>query len=107
MTEFVSPPPPPSGESPAGGGVVAPAPSPSPRNAALLNLFFVAAGYFKLGQWRKGIVVFAAVAIVTLLTLGYALPILVLITALDAYKQADLLRRGLAIGQWTWFARSA
>lgn len=103
MTEPVVTPPSPPG-APPGGDAVSAAPL-TPRDAALLNLFFIAAAYFVIGQWRKGLAALVVAAVVVVVTLGYALPLVAILTAFDGYLQTALLARGTAVGQWTWFNR--
>lgn len=73
---------------------------------ALLNFFLPPVGYLLIAQWKKGLSALVAAFVVVVVTLGYGLPIFALVAALDGYKQAALLQRGLPIGQWTWFGKA-
>lgn len=101
--------PPPGGPPPSGGGSDLIAPPATPKDPVLilvLNLIFLCVGYFIYGQWQKGL---AAIAIALVLTVGTcfmgtpALPLLAIVTAIDGYMQADQLKKGLPLAQWTFF----
>lgn len=95
---FVPEPPPPA----TGGGPLPPA-TRDPVAILLLNLFFCGAGSLLIGQKQKGIVAIVVGIVVAFLTCGSGLAILNVITAVDGYLQAQTVREGHAIGQWTWF----
>jgi hypothetical protein len=91
----------------------------APVTVLLLNLFFVCIGYFLIGQWQKGIAGAVAflleLAIVIgsgLVTLGFGacfvVPLALAFHAalvIDGYLQAQMLKDGHAIGQWTFVKR--
>lgn len=85
------------------------APPPTPKDPILilvLNLIFICIGYFIYGQWQKGL---ASLAIALVLTVGTcflgtpALPLLMILAAIDGYMQSDQLKNGFSLGQWTFF----
>jgi hypothetical protein len=90
-----------------------------PMTVLLLNLLLVCVGYFVIGQWQKGIagavgflLEIAIVSGIGIVTLGYGacfvIPLaLALHAALvaDGYLQAQALKNGYPIGQWTFFKR--
>lgn len=103
---------------PSAGGIIPPSEPPKePIAALLLNIFFVCAGYFFIGQWQKGVATLGlvvcelvAVFVFTLATLGCGYCLAVPLTlgvhaalAIDCYLQANVLKSGRAIGQWTFF----
>lgn len=106
-----SAPPPPGGALPGSseGGSDVIAPSATPKDPVLvlvLNLIFLCVGYFIYGQWQKGL---AAIAVALILTVGTCfmgtpvLPLLAILTAIDGYMQADQLKNGFSLRQWTFF----
>lgn len=106
-----TPPPPPGNAAPPppGGGSDLIPPPAAPKDPVLilvLNLIFLCVGYFIYGQWQKGL---ASIAIALVLTVGTCfmgtpvLPLLAIATAIDGYMQADKLKNGHSLGQWTFF----
>ena len=77
----------------------------SPRVAFALNFFLPCVGYFVIGQWKKGLAFLLIAAAVTTVTLGYGLPVIALLGAIDAAMQARRLTRGFSIRQWSFFAQ--
>lgn len=71
----------------------------------MLNLLVAGGvGYFFIGQKNKGIV--AIIAWVLLLlppSCGTLSGLIALVTAIDGYLQAQHLREGHPVGQWTFF----
>lgn len=94
-------------------------PPKDPMAVLLLNLFFVCVGYFMIGQWQKGIagavgflLELAVVLGVGVVTLGFGacfvVPIALALHAalvIDGYLQAQALKNGHPVGQWTFFKR--
>jgi len=90
-----------------------------PLTVLLLNLVLVCVGYFMIGQWQKGIAGIVGFALemaiilgVGAVTLGYGacfvIPLALAFHAalvVDGYLQAQALKNGHAIGQWTFFRR--
>ncbi len=72
----------------------------------VLNLILLCVGYFIYGQWQKGL---ATIGIALVLTVGtcfvgtVALPLIAIVTAIDGYMQAEQLKQGFPLGQWTFF----
>ncbi len=110
-----SPPPPPDW---VGGGQVGPRrvqpgmvqPSTLPKSPALacvLNILLWGVGYIYLGQVTKGIVLMLVCWTVGwfffLVTFGLASLVLIVVTAIDAYKIGQKLERGEAVGEWEFF----
>lgn len=119
MSDVLNPPPPPPpgpppSPPPPTPGMGAPAPEIIPPSEAkdpvlvlVLALFFNGVAYFLIGQWQKGI---AAIALwlcslaLVFFCIGIFLYIpLVAAVAIDAYMQAQALKDGHPIGQWTFF----
>jgi hypothetical protein len=85
----------------------------------LLNLVLVCVGYFVIGQWQKGIAGIAGFILemaivfgVGAVTLGFGacfvIPLALALHAalvVDGYLQAQALKNGYPIGQWTFFRR--
>ncbi len=91
-----------------GGDVIHPTQPPKdPILICILNLLVLGGvGYIVMGQKTKGIV--AIIAWLVLLvppscgTLSGAVAIL---AAVDGYLQAEQLKQGKSLGQWTWFQK--
>lgn len=101
-TPPTTPPPPPSG----GGDLVYPQnPPKDPVLVLVLNLLVAGGvGYIIMGQKTKGIV--AIVAWVLLLlppSCGTLSGLIALVAAIDGYLQAQQLKDGHPVGQWTFF----
>jgi len=113
-----TPPPPPP--PPAGGGTPPPVsggeiiyPSQPPKDPVLilvLNLILFAVGYFIYGQWQKGVAglvaAFVVLPIVSVVTCGmgvFLYPACMIFTAIDGFMQAEQLKAGYPLGQWTFF----
>jgi hypothetical protein len=94
-------------------------PPKDPLSVLLLNLVFVCVGYFVIGQWQKGLAGVVAFLLELLIvfgvgavTLGYGacfvIPLALALHAaliVDGYLQAQALKNGYPIGQWTFFKR--
>ena len=99
-------PPPPTGGTGGNDLIPPPAEPKDPVLILVLNLILLCVGYFIYGQWQKGL---AAIAIALVLTVGTcfmgtpALPLLAILTAIDGYMQADQLKNGFSLKQWTFF----
>jgi hypothetical protein len=100
------PPPPPTGGTPAapGGDLVYPQQPPKdPVLIAVLNLVVAGClGYFMIGQKMKGI---AAVVIwcLGLCSFGIVSGLVAIVAAIDGYLQAQHLKAGTPVAQWTFF----
>lgn len=76
----------------------------------ILAVFLGGIAYFVIGQWQKGIAAVAAwltAITVVIVTCGVGILLympLIIAIVVDAYMQADLLKKGHTIGQWTFFA---
>ena len=96
------PPPPPS--APSGGDLVYPQQPPKdPTIILILNLLVLGCvGYFMIGQKMKGI---AAVVlwVCGLATCGVVSGIVAIVAAIDGYFQAEQLKAGFPVAQWTFF----
>jgi hypothetical protein len=94
-------------------------PPKDPVTVLLLNLVLVCVGYFVIGQWQKGIAGIAGFILemaivfgVGAVTLGFGacfvIPLALALHAalvVDGYFQAQALKNGYPIGQWTFFRR--
>jgi len=106
MTEIptgTTPPPPPA---PGGGDLVYPQQPPKePVLILLLNLFVAGClGYFLIGQKNKGIVAVIAWVIGFVPPLCGTLSGLVgIVAAIDGYLQAQHLKNGTPVRQWSFF----
>jgi hypothetical protein len=80
---------------------------PEPELVAALNLLPGAAGgYARLGQKKKAIA--ALIAWVVFLippSCGVLSGVVAIIAAIDGYQQAQHLKHGHPIGQWTFFGK--
>jgi hypothetical protein len=102
------PPPPPTGGTPAapsGGDIVYPQQPPKdPVLIAVLNLIVAGClGYFMIGQKMKGIVAVIAWIVGLFLTCGTVSGLVAIVGAIDGYMQAQHLKAGYPLGQWTFF----
>jgi hypothetical protein len=109
-----TPPPPPGGTPPppasAGGSssdLIPPAQPPKdPILILVLNLILLCVGYFIIGQWQKGLVAIAAALVLMIGTCFIAtpaVPLIAIFTAIDGYMQAEQLKSGHSVRQWTFF----
>ncbi len=105
------PPPSPDGGTPAApGGPVIIYPQQPPKDPvliAVLNLIVAGClGYFMMGQKMKGIV--AVIAwVLGLATCGIVSGLVSIVAAIDGYLQAQNLKNGLPLGEWTFFDKHA
>jgi hypothetical protein len=99
------PPPPPAGTPSApGGDIVYPQQPPKdPVLIAVLNLVVAGClGYFMIGQKMKGIV--AVIAwVLGLASCGIVSGLVAIVAAIDGYLQAQHLKAGMPVAQWTFF----
>jgi len=99
------PPPPPTGTPAApGGDIVYPQQPPKdPVLIAVLNLVVAGClGYFMIGQKMKGIV--AVIAwVLGLASCGIVSGLVAIVAAIDGYLQAQHLKAGMPVAQWTFF----
>jgi TM2 domain-containing membrane protein YozV len=106
MSNDYTPPPPPSSPTPGGGGaLVYPAnPPKDPVLILLLNLFlFGGVGSIVMGQKTKGIVYIVVGLIIAIPTCGLGAFAVGGLGAIDGYLQAQQLKAGHPIGEWTFF----
>jgi len=101
------PPPPPTGGTPvgpAGGDIVYPQQPPKdPVLIAVLNLVVAGClGYFMIGQKMKGIVA-VAVWVLGLCSFGIVSGLVSIVAAIDGYMQAQHLKAGFPVAQWSFF----
>lgn len=100
------PPPPPVGGTPAprGGEIVHPQQPPKdPVLIAVLNLIVCGClGYFMMGQKMKGIVALVAWGL-GLFSCGIVSGLVAIVAAIDGYLQAQHLKAGTPVAQWTFF----
>lgn len=104
------PPPPPSSGStppagPGGGDIVYPQnPPKDPVLIAVLNLVVAGClGYFMIGQKMKGIVAVIAWVVGLFFTCGTVSGLVSIVAAIDGYMQAQQLKAGFPVAQWTFF----
>jgi hypothetical protein len=98
------PPPPVAGGTPGGGDLVYPQQPPKdPVLIAVLNLLLAGCvGYFMIGQKMKGIVALIA-WVLGLASCGIVSGLVGIVAAIDGYLQAQHLKAGVAVAQWTFF----
>lgn len=115
---YTPPPPPPTGgytppPPPPGGGTPPPAgatdliypgtPPKDPIIALVLNLILLCVGYFYIGQWQKGIVAIVAAFVVGIPTCGLGAGAVAVAAGIDGMQQAEQLKAGFPIAQWSFF----
>jgi hypothetical protein len=109
------PPSPPPGEPPpppaADASLIVPRPGAiDPVVPLVVGIFLGAVAYFFYGQWQKGVAILGATIVLCIVTCGVftaiLLPVHVAI-GLDAYYQAQHLKQGRSIRQWTFFNQTA
>lgn len=106
------PEPPPQGTPPVvRPDLIPPSQAKDPIMVLIVALFLWGVAYFVIGQWQKGIVGVGAWLLVISLTIATCgvgillyLPFQVAIV-IDAYLQAQELKQGRPIGQWTFFSQ--
>ncbi len=90
--------------------VITPDKGKDPILILVLALFVGPVAYFVFGQWQKGLAGVAAwlaglaLAVVTCGIGGILFLPLAIAIVVDAYMQANLLKEGHTIGQWTFFS---
>jgi TM2 domain-containing membrane protein YozV len=99
------PPPPVAGGTPSGGDLVYPQQPPKdPVLILVLNLLIAGClGYFMIGQKMKGIVAVIIWVVGLFLTCGAASGLVAIVAAVDGYLQAQQLKNGVPVAQWTFF----
>lgn len=93
--------------NPSGGGSGIIYPETPPKDSILilvLNLLLLGGvGYIVLGQKTKGIVAIVIAVLAAIPTCGVAALLVGLFGAIDGYLQAEQLKQGRPIGEWTFF----
>ena len=105
-SSYNPPPPPPStGGGGTGGDLVYPSnPPKDPVLILLLNLFLLGGvGYLVMGQTTKGIVAIITALVIAIPTCGVGSLTIGALGAVDGYLQAQQLKAGFPVGQWTFF----
>lgn len=102
------PPPPPTGGAPvapSGGALVYPTQPPKdPVLIAVLNAVVAGClGYFMIGQKMKGIVAVIAWILGLFFTCGTVSGLVSVVAAIDGYMQAQHLKAGTPVAEWTFF----
>lgn len=104
---YSAPPPPPSGPSGGSGGGQLVYPTNPPKDPVLilvLNLFlFGGVGYIVMGQKTKGIVAIVAALVIAIPTCGAGALAIGAFGAVDGFMQAQQLKAGHPVGEWTFF----
>ena len=98
-----TPPPPPA---PGGGGdlIYPQQPPKDPTIILVLNLLVAGCvGYFMIGQKMKGIIALIIWVCGIPFTCGTLSGIVSIVAALDGYFQAEQLKAGFPVAQWTFF----
>ena len=97
-----TPPPPPA---PGGGDLIYPAQPPKdPVIILVLNLLVAGClGYFMIGQKMKGIVALIIWVCGIPFTCGTLSGVVGIVAAIDGYFQAEALKAGYPVAQWTFF----
>jgi hypothetical protein len=109
MNSYTPPPPPPveggGGTGGGGGDLIQPAQPPKdPVLILVLNLLLGGCvGYFIMGQKMKGIVAVIAFVVAFPFTCGTVSSLVAIVAAVDGYLQAQQLKAGFPVGQWTFF----
>lgn len=98
MTDL-NPPPPARG----GGDLVHPSTPPKDPIVTLLLNLVAGVGYFRLGQKMKGIAAVVLWLVVGIPTCGSGAGLLSILYAVDGFFQAQQLKDGFPVGQWTFF----
>lgn len=104
-----TPPPPPPYVPPPDPNIIPPTDPKDPILILILAVFLGGIAYFVIGQWQKGIAAVAAwltALVIVVVTCGLGILIympLIIAIVIDAYMQAELLKKGHSIGQWTFF----
>ena len=71
---------------------------------AILNLVVAGClGYFMIGQKMKGIVAVIAWVVGLFFTCGTLSGLVAIVAAIDGYMQAQHLKAGFPVAQWTFF----
>jgi len=100
------PPPPPTGTPAAPGGdiIYSQQPPKDPVLIAVLNAVVAGClGYFMIGQKNKGIVAVIAWVVGLFFTCGTVSLLVSIVAAIDGYLQAQILKNGAPVAQWTFF----
>lgn len=105
-----TPPPPPPSTPPTSGGmgggelVYPTTPPKDPVLILVLNLLlFGGVGYLIIGQKMKGIIAIVAWLVVLCPTFGSGSGLLAIVAAVDGFLQAQQLKAGFPVAQWTFF----
>lgn len=96
---------PPPTDAPSGGDLIYPQQPPKdPTIILILNLLVAGCvGYFMIGQKMKGIVALIIWAVGLPFTCGTLSGVVAVVAAIDGYFQAEQLKAGFPVAQWTFF----
>jgi hypothetical protein len=108
---YTPPPPPPPGSMPPpppppAGTTELVYPSNPPKDpivTLVLNLVLLCVGYFYIGQWQKGIVAIVSAFVIGIPTCGLGAGAVAVAAGIDGMQQAEHLKAGHPVGQWTFF----
>lgn len=104
---FSTPPPPPPAPAAGGGGGDLVYPQQPPKDPVLiciLNLLVAGCvGYFMIGQKMKGIVALIAWIVGLIFTCGTVSGLVAIVAGIDGYLQAQHLKAGYPVAQWSFF----
>jgi hypothetical protein len=94
--------------NPSGGGssklIYPETPPKDPILVMVLNLLILGGvGYIIIGQKTKGIIAIVVAVVIAIPTCGAGALLIALFGAIDGYLQAEQLKQGHPIGEWTFF----
>jgi hypothetical protein len=104
-----TPPPPMNPGPPAPGGmgggelIYPTQPPKEPVLILVLNLVLVCVGYFIMGQWQKGAAALVVALVIGIPTCGIGVGLVGIFAAIDGFLQAQQLKNGAPLAQWTFF----
>jgi TM2 domain-containing membrane protein YozV len=93
--------------APALGGAPLIYPSNPPKDPALMALlsgcFIAGTGQIIMGQAMKGLAILFGGIVLSVITAGLGLPVVWIVSGIDAYMIANKLKSGRPVGQWEFF----